>query len=81
MSERKAKVSRYKRRYTESFSINKSPIIYKATMGMMFCLYFPLIDRATAPGWYEQFYLNVETLTEMFLIPNNKSFKDAIRSD
>ena len=46
-----------------------------------FCLSFPLIDRAAAPGQYEQSYLNVKTLTKIFLIPNNKSFKDAIRSD
>ena len=39
------------------------------------------INRATAPGKYEQSYLNIKTLIEMLLILNNKSFKDAIRSD
>jgi hypothetical protein len=48
---------------------------------MIFCLYFPPIDRATAPGHYEQFYLNVEALTEHVPYPAKLNFEDAIRSD
>jgi hypothetical protein len=48
---------------------------------MIFCLYFPPIDRATAPGRYEQFYLNVEALTEHVPYPAKLNFEDAIRSD
>jgi hypothetical protein len=44
--------------------------------GQYFCLSFPSIDRTTAPGQYEQFYLNIKTLTKMYLIPNNISFKE-----
>ena len=43
--------------------LNKSPIIYD-TRRSLFCLSFPSIDRATAPGQYEQSYLNVKTLTK-----------------
>ena len=44
--------------------LNKSLNIYDIKR-TMFCLSFPLIDRATAPGRYEQSYLNVlETLTK-----------------
>jgi len=39
------------------------------------------MDRTTAQEQYEQSYLNIQTLTKMFQIPNSKSFKDAIRSD
>ena len=43
--------------------LNKSLNIYNVKR-TMFCLSFPSIDRATAPGRYEQFYLNVEALTK-----------------
>ncbi len=44
--------------------LNKSLNIYDVTRTML-CLSFPLIDRATKPGRYEQSYLNVlETLTK-----------------
>jgi hypothetical protein len=56
-------------------------LLFTILGGQYLCLSFPSIDRATAPGGYEQSYLNVKMLTEMFLIPNNISFKDAIRSD
>jgi hypothetical protein len=38
--------------------LNESPIFYD-TRRTIFCLSFPSTDRATAPGGYEQFYLNV----------------------
>ena len=51
--------------------LDKSPIIYEDTRRMMFSLSFPSIDRATAPGHYEQSYLNVERLTEHVPYPQN----------
>jgi hypothetical protein len=47
----------------------------------IFCLSFPLINRATAPGQYDKFYFNAKTLTEHVPYPTNINFKDAIRSD
>jgi hypothetical protein len=47
---------------------------------MIFCLSFLSIDRATAPGQYEQFYLNVKMLTKHIPYPTNINSEDAIRS-
>ncbi len=38
--------------------LDKSPIIFKDTRRTMFCLSFLSIDRATAPGQYEQYVPN-----------------------
>ncbi len=43
--------------------------------------FFLSIDRATAPGGYEQFYLNVEVLTEHVPYPTKLNFEHAIKSD
>ncbi len=45
----------------------------------MFCLSFLSIDRATAPGQYEQSYLNIETLTKY--VPHPQKLISMTQSD
>jgi hypothetical protein len=39
---------------------------------MIFLSFFSVIDRATAPGQYEQSYLNVKMLTKLVPYPQNQ---------
>jgi hypothetical protein len=43
--------------------------------------FFSSIDGVTAPGGYEQFYLNVEMLTKHVPCPTKLNFEHAIKSD
>jgi hypothetical protein len=63
----------------ERYLINSLIIYY--TRRRMFCCSFPSINRATALGGYDQFYLNVKMLTKLVWYPKIISFENAIRSD
>jgi hypothetical protein len=41
-------------------------------MGRLFLSFFSVIDKATAPGQYEQSYLNVKALTKLVPYPQNQ---------
>jgi hypothetical protein len=60
--------------------LNKFPVSMRIWAGDILS-FFLSIDRSTAQGRYEQFYLNVDGLTEHAPHPAKINFKDAIRSD